>query len=242
VYDIVREANQKLIPVLKTRIFSYLTVEGGETLPSHLACNNRGSYRKLEDGENLISKMSNYYEYLSSSTFSKEQGLWTSPYIDSGGLGLTITYAVPAISKINNTLIGVAAVDATLEEIENILTSQQWGDVYSFLINKQGEAIFHPSLSGSSRQNVMEDPIAVPITKLEQDNYGNPKLFNQLVRDMVSGKEGSIRIENANRLLPKVNLIFMFIYLKKIHLFHIPKFGQFLSKFLLSKKQLKITE
>ena len=51
-------------------------------------------------------------------------------------------------------LIGVAAVDATLEEIENILTSHQWGDVYSFLINKEGEAIFHPSLSTASQQNV----------------------------------------------------------------------------------------
>ncbi len=45
------------------------------------ACDNRGSFKKLDDGENLISKMSNYYEYLSSSTYSKEQGLWTSPYI-----------------------------------------------------------------------------------------------------------------------------------------------------------------
>lgn len=52
----------------------------------------------------------------------------------------------------------------------------------------------------------MEDPIAVPITKLEQDNYGNPKLFNQLLKDMVTGKEGKLRIENANRLLPKVKL------------------------------------
>ena len=51
-------------------------------------------------------------------------------------------------------LIGVAAVDATLEEIENILTRYQWGDVYSFLINKQGEAIFHPSLSVASSTNV----------------------------------------------------------------------------------------
>ena len=56
---------------------------------------------------------------------------------------------------ISTRLIGVAAVDATLEEIENILTSHQWGDVYSFLINKEGEAIFHPSLSATTRQNVI---------------------------------------------------------------------------------------
>jgi hypothetical protein len=65
----------------------------------------------------------------------------------------------------------------------------------------------------------MEDPIAVPITKLEQDNYGNPKLFNQVVKDMLNGKEGKLRISNANRLLPKVRfhsinvfLVFLFIW------------------------------
>jgi hypothetical protein len=51
----------------------------------------------------------------------------------------------------------------------------------------------------------MEDPIAVPITKLEQDKDDNPKEFFQLVKDMVSGNEGKTRIANANRLLPKVN-------------------------------------
>ena len=50
----------------------------------------------------------------------------------------------------------------------------------------------------------MQDPIAVPINKLEQNNHGNPKLFNHLLKEMVSGKEGKIRIENSNRLLPKV--------------------------------------
>lgn len=71
----------------KARIFSYLTIDDGEEFPGKIACRNQGSFKKLTDGENLISKMSNYYEFLSSSTNSQEQGLWTSPYIDSGGLG-----------------------------------------------------------------------------------------------------------------------------------------------------------
>ena len=50
----------------------------------------------------------------------------------------------------------------------------------------------------------MEDPIAVPISKLEQNNHGEPKEFNDLLRQMVDGKEGKFRIEKANRLLPKV--------------------------------------
>ena len=52
----------------------------------------------------------------------------------------------------------------------------------------------------------MEDPIAVPITKLEQNNYGEPKAFNELLINMMNNKEGKIRIENANRLLPKKNI------------------------------------
>lgn len=90
VWDLIESRNQQLVP--KARIFSYLTIDDGEELPGHIACRNQGSFRKLTDGENLISKMSNYYEYLSSSTYSKEQGLWTSPYIDSGGLGKHLIY------------------------------------------------------------------------------------------------------------------------------------------------------
>jgi hypothetical protein len=52
----------------------------------------------------------------------------------------------------------------------------------------------------------MEDPIAVPITKLEQDKYGNPKDFSLVVKEMLEGNDGKIKIENANRLLPKVKL------------------------------------
>ena len=53
----------------------------------------------------------------------------------------------------------------------------------------------------------MEDPIAVPMKDLEQDKNGNPKEFNQLMKNMTEGKTGKIRIVNANRLLPKVKTL-----------------------------------
>ena len=46
--------------------------------------------------------------------------------------------------------IGVVGIDATLEEIENILLNDQWGSVYAFLINERGETIFHPLLRPST--------------------------------------------------------------------------------------------
>ena len=44
----------------------------------------------------------------------------------------------------------MVGVDATLEEIENILLNDQWGSVYAFLVNEGGETIFHPLLRPSS--------------------------------------------------------------------------------------------
>lgn len=45
--------------------------------------------------------------------------------------------------------IGVAGVDATLEDIDNFLSQHEWGTVYAFLMNNHGEAIFHPRLKPS---------------------------------------------------------------------------------------------
>ena len=89
-------------------------------------------------------------------------------------------------------LIGVAAVDATLEEIENILTAFQWGDVYSFLINKQGEAIFHPSLSATARQNVKKFNLIL-------------KLFYSISKILLIKKICSLNYCSLNRLLKIIN-------------------------------------
>ncbi|XP_015752971.1 PREDICTED: uncharacterized protein LOC107332703, partial [Acropora digitifera] len=48
--------------------------------------------------------------------------------------------------------IGVVGIDATLEEIENILLNDRWGSVYAFLVNEGGETIFHPLLRPSTEE------------------------------------------------------------------------------------------
>ena len=56
--------------------------------------------KKLVTGENLISQMRNYFDFLSLNAKNSE-GLWTSPYLDAWGLGLMVTHAIPCISKLN---------------------------------------------------------------------------------------------------------------------------------------------
>lgn len=50
--------------------------------------------------------------------------------------------------------IGVVGIDATLEEIENILLNDRWGSVYAFLVNEGGETIFHPLLRPSTEVRI----------------------------------------------------------------------------------------
>lgn len=50
-----------------------------------------------------------------------------------------------------SSVIGVVGVDATLDEIENIINNEQWGNVYAFLIDNEGATIFHPRMKASSK-------------------------------------------------------------------------------------------
>ncbi len=49
----------------------------------------------------------------------------------------------------------------------------------------------------------MEDPIFIPIEQLEQDKEG----FSQIVMDMVAGKTGSLRVEQARKGRGKVSTV-----------------------------------
>ena len=43
--------------------------------------------------------------------------------------------------------IGVVGLDVRLSDLEQILFSQQWGSLYSFVTNEEGRVIIHPRLT-----------------------------------------------------------------------------------------------
>ena len=53
--------------------------------------------------------------------------------------------------------------------------SQQWGTVTAFLINSAGETIYHPLLKPNNK--LVDDPIFIPVSQLEQDKAGEPVEF-----------------------------------------------------------------
>ena len=65
------------------------------------------------------------------------------------------TYNLKLICVIHNLMmvcrhIGVVGLDVRLSDIEQILFSQQWGSLYSFVTNEEGRVIIHPRLTPSA--------------------------------------------------------------------------------------------
>ncbi|MHA1746899.1 MAG: cache domain-containing protein [Promethearchaeota archaeon] len=72
----------------------------------------------------------------------------TSPYVDANGLGLMITIAQGVFNETSGALIGIIAVDLTIDTIrDNILDISFLDDKgYAFLIDKNGLAVVHPDV------------------------------------------------------------------------------------------------
>ncbi|XP_057289482.1 voltage-dependent calcium channel subunit alpha-2/delta-3-like [Hydractinia symbiolongicarpus] len=179
----------------ETRIFTYLIDSNEEKLAGQLACDNGGAMKKIATRDDLLSQMFDYYNYLTINTIRDNNIVWSAPYLDGLGFGRMVTCTIPVVSHSNNQTIGVVAVDLSLSEIDKILSNFTWGDVYAFVINKDGQAIFHPALdpkSGVFEQNMPY----VSIFDLELNN-GKPKKFKDLILKMVSGESGSMHILDA---------------------------------------------
>lgn len=101
--------------LFQARIFSYLIKEDAEMFPGKLACGHGGSMLKLNTGENLISQMSNYFEFLSSNA-KTTKALWTSPYLDAWGLGIMVTHAIPVISEVTKRYVDIWSVSTALPQ------------------------------------------------------------------------------------------------------------------------------
>ena len=44
----------------------------------------------------------------------------------------------------------MVGLDVRLSDLEQILFNQQWGSLYSFITNENGEVIIHPQLTPSA--------------------------------------------------------------------------------------------
>lgn len=117
---------------------------------------------------------------------SHEGIVWSDPYVDALGNGLTITCS-KRLDNPEQNLTWVIGADITIETINyRIITTQLGEDGYAFLINQKGDVISRPGLSaGSTRWD----------ESYNTENFlesSNSDLRN-ITRDMIAGLSGVTR-------------------------------------------------
>ncbi len=108
---------------------------------------------------------------------------WTELYVDAGGQGLTVTCSRPIYDN-EDRLIGVAAVDVTLETVNERIISTQVGDLgYGFLIDEYGDVVARPGLSPGDKR---WDESFTTENMLESSNQD----LRTIAFDMTAGNSG----------------------------------------------------
>ncbi|MHA1561714.1 MAG: tetratricopeptide repeat protein [Promethearchaeota archaeon] len=109
----------------------------------------------------------------------ENQSIFTEPYIDANGLGLMISIAKP-VHYSNGTLIGVIAVDLTIQALqESILNTKVLDSGYAFLISDSGSTVSHPSLDVSDPSKA-ESEINKPITDSDLEGANFAPILSQM--------------------------------------------------------------
>lgn len=116
--------------------------------------------------------------------------VWSPVYADATGKGLVATVAMPAYDQ-QGSLIGVAGLDITLNEIARNIDQTRMESGYSFLIDEEGNAIVLPEagyldfLGRAARSDEIQP-------NLRQET-SNPEISDVIDR-MVRGERGFKRI------------------------------------------------
>eukprot|EP01006_Ploeotia_vitrea_P051384 TRINITY_DN67553_c14_g3_i1.p1 TRINITY_DN67553_c14_g3~~TRINITY_DN67553_c14_g3_i1.p1 ORF type:complete len:1249 (-),score=652.98 TRINITY_DN67553_c14_g3_i1:2425-6171(-) len=151
-----------------------------------------GLFEAIPDGGNLRTAMGSYYQFDKFATDAAadlaNRTVRTSvPYFDSSGLGMMVTLVANVYDKTTTppTLLGVAGVDVTLDEL---LTEVEYfhttSNSYAFITDDQARAVVHPDLP--QLQSVTEDPLFIPIKNLESSNRFSQDVYPGL-RDRAAG-------------------------------------------------------
>jgi len=125
IHHFVSQLNSELKEKIRIMAFS-LGRESDRIVPRNISCSNNGVWKFINDGGDLISQMSTYFETIALGT-DREVVSWTEPYIDAFGMGEMVTAAVTAYetTPFGKKIIGVAGIDVTLKELEKYAQRDQ---------------------------------------------------------------------------------------------------------------------
>ncbi|XP_076811762.1 VWFA and cache domain-containing protein 1-like isoform X4 [Clavelina lepadiformis] len=149
-----------------------------------------GVFTQVDNPDLLRSQMASYYNFFKIEDELVSDPVWTVPYLDAWGLGVMITASLPVYVREN--LVGVAAVDVTIEELFAEATYIVPGELsYSFVINEAGLMIDHPLFPHTG----VSEPLFASATAFERD----PE-FVEIFESMKRGENGEKTFDSTKVL------------------------------------------
>uniref|UniRef100_A0A8C6KLN2 Calcium channel, voltage-dependent, alpha 2/delta subunit 1a n=1 Tax=Nothobranchius furzeri TaxID=105023 RepID=A0A8C6KLN2_NOTFU len=167
-----------------------------------MACANKGYYYEIPSIGAIRINTQEYLDVLGRPMVyahkTSKQVQWTNVYLDALELGLVITGTVPVFnytgttpqSKPKNQLIlGVMAVDVSLEDIKRLTPRFTFGpNGYYFAIDPNGYVLLHPNLQPLTAR--FDEPVTLDFLDAELEN----EIKVEMRRKMIDGERGSYTI------------------------------------------------
>ncbi|XP_072565408.1 voltage-dependent calcium channel subunit alpha-2/delta-1 [Paramormyrops kingsleyae] len=188
----------------KVRIFTFSV--GQHNYDKHpiqrMACDNKGYYYEIPSIGAIRINTQEYLDVLGRPMVladkKAKQVQWTNVYLDALELGLVITGTLPVFNKTvsgdkkkqNQLILGVMAVDVSLEDIKRLTPRFTIGPSgYYFAIDPNGYVLLHPNLQPKNLK--FQEPVTLDFLDIELEN--NFKV--QIRSKMINGSPGQQKME-----------------------------------------------
>ncbi|XP_040885787.1 voltage-dependent calcium channel subunit alpha-2/delta-1-like isoform X2 [Toxotes jaculatrix] len=199
--DRAEEIFKKYNPKQAVRIFTFSVGQHNyDKAPIQwMACANKGYYYEIPSIGAIRLNTQEYLDVLGRPMvrYNKKNIAvqWTNVYLDALELGLVITGTLPVFnktktgSKKSQLILGVMAIDVSLEDIKRLTPRFTFGpNGYYFAIDPNGYVLLHPNLQPLTAK--FHEPVTLDFLDAEIEN----KIKEEIRKNMIDGKTGHYTI------------------------------------------------
>ena len=110
-----------------------------------------------------------YYE-----PWDKGKAVWMEPYLDKNLNATVLTYAVPVYAQ--GRKLGVVGMDIAFSEIRKILELADFRDGYVFMVNENGDLVYHPDYPEGMPELLLDDEMSEIVNFVSSESADDYKV------------------------------------------------------------------
>ncbi|XP_018673131.2 VWFA and cache domain-containing protein 1 isoform X3 [Ciona intestinalis] len=200
VYSIIEKQNLKINN--SASIFSYAIGRNADvgilknlSQVSNHAPSQKGHVFAINEVSDVRETISTLNHASNNLSYNDDEPIFSSPYIDVGGLGLILTVALPIHKPEDDGLYGVVAIDLAIQDVFNEAMYFNNDDgSYIFIIDNNGRVVYHPFLPNPTQ-------LSNSVNFFDINQLERSALVIEVVESMKQGGSGN-KSTVLNQVLP----------------------------------------